>query len=240
MGELAAELRRLSGTTYDAAGAANAWAGTSGLELVGALNAKAGTTGLELDGVLNRLAGTTGLGVNAAASAITGALVSDSFTRTSAVTLGSADTGQSWTAAVGTWGTTGTQAYMPSGTGGGLATINAGVSDYRVQATLVTSDNGTSLVWRSQDVNNRYSLTAALGTLTMYVRVAGTATQIGQVSGQANGDVLAVDVRGNVYTVYRNGAQVLQVTNSTFATGTTVGLRADTNAARFDDFVVTA
>lgn len=69
--ELQAELQRLSGTTLDAAGAANAWAGTTNLELVGALNAKAGTTGLELLGVLNRLAGTTGLEANAAAAAIT-------------------------------------------------------------------------------------------------------------------------------------------------------------------------
>jgi NAD(P)H-dependent flavin oxidoreductase YrpB (nitropropane dioxygenase family) len=46
----------------DAAGAANAWAGTTGLDTVGALNAKAGTTGIDLMGVCNVLAGTSGLG----------------------------------------------------------------------------------------------------------------------------------------------------------------------------------
>jgi len=60
--ELAHALRRVSGTTLDPQGAANAWAGTVGLDLVGALNAKAGTSGLEIDGVLNVLAGTTGQG----------------------------------------------------------------------------------------------------------------------------------------------------------------------------------
>jgi hypothetical protein len=51
------ELQRLSGTTLDAQGAANAWAGTSGLSLVAALNSKVSTVGLALRGVLNRIAG---------------------------------------------------------------------------------------------------------------------------------------------------------------------------------------
>lgn len=73
-------MNRLAGTlngdvpTLDAQGAANEWAGTTGLSLVGALNVKA-TNVLpnyrELQGVLNQLAGTTGLGVDAAAAAIT-------------------------------------------------------------------------------------------------------------------------------------------------------------------------
>jgi len=64
-------LNRLAGTlvadipTLDDAGAANGWAGTSGLSLVGALNVKALNTlptYQDLNGVLNQLAGTTGLG----------------------------------------------------------------------------------------------------------------------------------------------------------------------------------
>lgn len=69
-----AELNRLAnGGTYPTspinykgnAGAANAWAGTTGYETVGALNKKAGNAAaayLDLDGVCNQLAGTTGLG----------------------------------------------------------------------------------------------------------------------------------------------------------------------------------
>jgi len=75
---LVAELNRLAnGGTYplrtaflEEAGAANAWAGTTGLETVGALNAKHGITDpklfLELDGICNALAGTTGLAAPAA------------------------------------------------------------------------------------------------------------------------------------------------------------------------------
>lgn len=70
-------LNRLAGTLnefdvprYDAQGAANIWAGTSGLALQSALNVKAGTSGLAVQGVLNVLAGTSGLGENEAAARI--------------------------------------------------------------------------------------------------------------------------------------------------------------------------
>lgn len=72
-------MNRLAGTlvngvpSRDAQGAANIWAGTTGLDLVHALNVKAGNTlpnFKELQGVLNQLAGTTGLGEDAAATAI--------------------------------------------------------------------------------------------------------------------------------------------------------------------------
>ena len=70
---LAAELNRLAnGGTYpdrtvflDEQGAANIWAGTTGLATVGALNVKAGKTSptqyLDLNGICNELAGTNGL-----------------------------------------------------------------------------------------------------------------------------------------------------------------------------------
>ncbi len=70
-------LNRLAGTLnefdvprYDAQGAANIWAGTSGLDIKGALNAKAGTSGLAVQGALNVLAGTSGLGENEASARI--------------------------------------------------------------------------------------------------------------------------------------------------------------------------
>lgn len=79
MATLQYEMNRLAGTlvngvpSLDAQGAANVWAGTTGLSLVGALNVQAGNTlpnYRELQGVLNQLAGTSGLGPDAAATAI--------------------------------------------------------------------------------------------------------------------------------------------------------------------------
>lgn len=74
---LADELNRLAnGGTYppitdyvDLAGAANAWAGTTGKDIVGALNIKAGLPQAEwqnIAGVCNTLAGTVGLEAAAA------------------------------------------------------------------------------------------------------------------------------------------------------------------------------
>lgn len=59
--------------TVEAQGAANIWAGTTGMDLVGALNVRAGNTSggyRELAGVLNQLAGTTGLEIDGAAASI--------------------------------------------------------------------------------------------------------------------------------------------------------------------------
>lgn len=77
---LTAELNRLAGITnvanyLDAQGAANAWAGTTGLATVGALNikAQAGRTRdkfKDIDGICNELAGTTGLAAPAALRSI--------------------------------------------------------------------------------------------------------------------------------------------------------------------------
>jgi hypothetical protein len=77
---LTQELNRLAGITnvaqyLDEQGAANRWAGTTGLATVGALNikAQAGRTRdrfKDIDGICNELAGTTGLAAPAALRSI--------------------------------------------------------------------------------------------------------------------------------------------------------------------------
>ena len=77
---LTAELNRLAGITdvakyLDEQGAANAWAGTTGLATVGALNIKVSASRTrdkfkDIDGVCNELAGTTGLAAPAALRSI--------------------------------------------------------------------------------------------------------------------------------------------------------------------------
>ena len=77
---LTAELNRLAGITdvakyLDEQGAANAWAGTTGLSTVGALNYKVSSSRTrdkfkDIDGVCNELASTTGLAAPAALRSI--------------------------------------------------------------------------------------------------------------------------------------------------------------------------
>ena len=71
--ELQHALRRVSATSLDSQGAANVWAGTTGLDLLGALNTKAGNargSWVGLVQVCNQLAGTPTArnGVNACAA----------------------------------------------------------------------------------------------------------------------------------------------------------------------------
>jgi len=74
MNRLAGTLNSFDVPTLAAQGAANVYAGTTGLGIVGALNVKAGfsnrTQYLELQGVLNYLASTSGLGENEASARI--------------------------------------------------------------------------------------------------------------------------------------------------------------------------
>ena len=77
---LTAELNRLAGITditkfLDEQGAANAWAGTTGLATVGALNIKASSSRTRdkfksINGICNELAGTAGLAAPAALRSI--------------------------------------------------------------------------------------------------------------------------------------------------------------------------
>jgi hypothetical protein len=77
---LTAELNRLAGITdvakyLDEQGAANAYAGTTGMPTVGALNIKASSSRTrdkfkDLDGICNELASTTGLAAPAALRSI--------------------------------------------------------------------------------------------------------------------------------------------------------------------------
>jgi hypothetical protein len=77
---LTAELNRLAGITnvanyLDEQGAANKWAGTTGLATVGALNIKVSASRTrdkfkDIDGVCNELASTTGLAAPAALRSI--------------------------------------------------------------------------------------------------------------------------------------------------------------------------
>lgn len=244
MPELAAELRRLSGTTLDAQGAANAWAGTTGLALQGALNAKAGTQGLGIQGALNVLAGTSGMGPGGAASLISAApatLVSDTFTRSDPGnnSLGVATSGQTWVTMFATWGIASNQAAATSNSA--LTYIDLGaVNNYRVEATVVVGDSGTAVLFRVQDVSNFYMLISGNGLYALYKNVAGSFTALATAPGgnAVNGDRIAVDVRGNSFTAYRNDTQLLVGSDSSFPTGGKVGLRADTFSARFDDFTV--
>lgn len=147
----------------------------------------------------------------------------DSFDRAnSAVSLGDADSGQTWTAHAGTWGISGNAAYQPSATAGGRATVESGVADGTVEVTVATAGGSSGVVLRLSDASNYVrAFFSSTDSIFLQKVVAGSATTIasGAVT-HANGDVLRAVMSGSNYTIYQNGDEVLtgsDAFNSNFA-----------------------
>src|SRR5690606_6906950 len=83
--------------------------------------------------------------------------VVDTFARPdSATSLGTADTGQTWTAHAGTWGISGGQAYH-AGNGLGLASLDAGFPFGTYEVTVTdASAGGWAIAFRVEDDRNYY------------------------------------------------------------------------------------
>lgn len=161
----------------------------------------------------------------------------DTFTRTdSAVSLGTSSSGHLWTV-TGTWGIQTNRAYSPSS---GFATIDSGVTDHSVTATIVTRDaTGSGVVARYVDANNFYiAFNTTDGLTTLYRRNNGAYNQLGGVAGGANGDIIKLECIGTAQKVYRNGVEVISTTNGSLTTGTKCGMATGSNTARLDDFSI--
>lgn len=86
-------------------------------------------------------------------------VLADSFGRApSTSSLGSADSGESWTADAGTWGLSGATGYLQSGSAG-QATIDGG-PDGGVGFMLPTPRDGEGVVFRHSDTDNYWRVTA--------------------------------------------------------------------------------
>lgn len=170
-----------------------------------------------------------------------GPVVSDTFSRANASTLGSAETGQAWTAHTGTWGVDTNKAKLVTQSGDSVATVDAGIADFEMTCDI-TKQGEPGIVFRTIDASNYLLAFASGGNIEIYQRVAGAYTLLGSgVQAYADGATKAwrVTGAGNVITAYIDAVQVVQVTTSQFNTQTRYGLRQnDGTAARYDNFVV--
>ncbi len=174
----------------------------------------------------------------------------DTFSRAnSATTMGNAESGQAWTALVGTWGIDSGRAYRTATANGsnGCAIVNSGLADCDVEVQLAVAENKwPGLTLRCSDVNNLWFLWVNTSNQwILYKRVAGAALanpasgQINYTSALANGDWLRVRMRGSVFSVYHNGTLAGVATDSFNASATKHGLRAEPgNLERYDNFRV--
>lgn len=166
-------------------------------------------------------------------------VVGDTFTKANSTTsLGTADTGQTWQkydfrSAV--YGISANQAY-PAVVGWDYpAFIDTGISDnYDYSLRLAVVGSGNQIMWRiAGDLN--YLIIS--GTNIRRV-VSNVWTTIGTIPTLVNGDVVKIQVRGNVHTIFVNGVQRAQVTESAHATATKVGFSSNSTSSRWDDITV--
>jgi hypothetical protein len=144
---------------------------------------------------------------------------SDWTTRTS--DLGAA----SWTETLGQWtsgGFSGGAAY-PVGATASIATV-PGHADGTVSATFLTNPGNTlkqGAVFRLQDASNYWRAGRTALHLIQAGAVTGTFTYSTAFS---DGDRITAAFSGSNITIYRNGTQVLTITNSALSTATKVGM----------------
>lgn len=186
-----------------------------------------------------------GFTVRRGASVLT--VVSDTFTRAdSAATLGSAETGQAWTANAGTWGISSNKGYVATAGGANdIATVNAGVADCSVQVTITAGAiTGQGVILRLTDVNNYVYCFASDSThLVIGTDVASSFnTLANQAYSWSSGDTLKVVLSGQSVSAYVNGALITSTTTSVNQSATKHGLLSTAAAAatsRWDNFLVT-
>lgn len=171
-----------------------------------------------------------------------GILAWDSFNRAdSALTLGNAESGQTWAYnSANVFGTSTNRAYI-TGTGNSIAVLDVASQNYDVEVTLQTLGTQFWLLWNYQDATNfwRFGYTGTASNVQKVV--AGTPTTWGANITFAAGDVLRVSKRGARATLFHNDRPIDSYYDSTFAALTKCGVQAaGASPTYFENFIVRA
>lgn len=164
-------------------------------------------------------------------------IVHDSFNRTdNTTTLGITDTGQVWQKyGTGVWGIQNNQAYPTTLNWDFPAYIETGVSDnFDFSVKYAVAHTSNQIMWRITSSLNFFVIS---GSNVRRV-VNNTWVTLGTIPTLVNDDVIKIQVRGNVHTIFVNGIQRAQVTDSAHLTGTKVGFSTNSTTARIDDFII--
>lgn len=174
--------------------------------------------------------------------------VTDNFNRTSTTSPGTTQTGQTWTAVQGTWGTDGARLYNVNQSDGSIVTINTGTVDMWGRITLAVMTGATfPRIW--------ISYTGAFAGYWIETQSNGSAvlnrgfTTLGNIpSGTVTaGSVIEWwrrEVGGNTQlTVWVDGVQRIDYTDTTAGrpSATVMGLRhgaSGTADIRWDDLSI--
>jgi hypothetical protein len=186
-------------------------------------------------------------------------LLSDTFTRAdSAVSLGTAESGQAYTVHAGTFGISGNRAYSASDANNDRASADAGFSDgnfsvaVRGQIAGATIYRTPCLLFRGNDATNFLMLMLLAGTVYLHKCDAGVFTVLASPAQTTLDDTeyaLRALCAGNDVQVYVNdvwkATHTLAGGNTKYAAYTRAGFRLAKNgsptiAARWDNLLVEA
>ena len=168
--------------------------------------------------------------------------VVDTFNRADTTAgLGTADTGQAWTAPMGNvMGIASNKAYLPVAANS-RSIIAVGSANYHAEITITTLGTGGYFMFRYVDATNWWRFGHSSNQMVLQKCVAGSITTFNQAPylfAYVN-DRWGVRCDGSRVTIYRNGLPVIKLTDSAHATtGTNVGINVDNSAVRFDNLTV--
>jgi hypothetical protein len=166
-----------------------------------------------------------------------GLILWDSFNRTdSSTTLGTADSGQSWTNVTGNWGISANRAYNAT-IGNNIAVIDTGHTNYDMEVQIQTVGADFWLQFNYVDSSNRFRWN---GGTAQKIIGGGIATTYGMTGvGLANGDLMQIKKRGDRVTFFLNDNPIDSIVDTTLRNATIVGFQgADASATYFDNLIV--
>jgi hypothetical protein len=156
-----------------------------------------------------------------------GAGFTDTFTRTSASTMGTSDSGAAWTTAAGVMGTDGTKGYVVTASTPALSWAETGLANATWQATLTgdgANEDYAAFVFRYVDISNYiaiesrgggYSTGQSHGQVSVYKRVAGANTLIS--TGPNTGTYYTASNTSNTLKVITSGSTINLYIDGVFA-----------------------
>lgn len=179
---------------------------------------------------------------------------SDTFTRTSASSLGTSDSGAAWTQVTGVMGTDGTKGYVVTNGAPSLAWAEAGLADATWQALFTQSTptlDYAGFVFRYVDSSNFLVIesdgasTAGQGKIRIYKKVAGVDTTISAggtagtyLSASDVSNALKVITSGSTLNFYVDGVFKEAITCTDHQTATKCGFFSYGTSQKIDNLTV--
>lgn len=170
--------------------------------------------------------------------------VSDTFPRAdSAVSLGSAETGQIYQVVSGTWGISANKAYTVTDTHNDRVIIETGLKNAVLESVvhgqyMLPDQRIPILMFRYYDVNNRLQIGLDNGSIVLYKMDGGAFTSLASVAQTTTDDfdyTLKIAYTENNIEIFVNGTSkityVLSGGDTKYAQYTKIGMRLVKNGA---------